>query len=191
MRYLPGGTSCGAPVVTRVSRLLGKGSFASAFALVQDLPDAGPDGRPGEAPVVAVLKCFRPPDPTLAMLFGPSFAREVEAQPAREKRVGEVLRGGPAHPGRRHVAQLLSAAPGLDGVDLAGPALVHEFAGLVLENAQGLRFVDCLHVVCQLLHAAAYLRIVGVVHADISPGNVCRDASGCARLIDWGSSVVF
>jgi len=45
--------------------------------------------------------------------------------------------------------------------------------------------------VAGLCKALAFLRVMDVVHGDISPGNVCIDASGHARIIDFGNAVLF
>lgn len=178
MRYAADG---GAPVEARVLRLLGRGSYASAWELET------------QGGARAVLKRFQPPDGATAALFGRHAAEEMRQQWARERRVGEELRLGPmAHPGYAHVAQLLSAAPVLDpspGGDSA--MLVHEHAGRALASAAPLLdFASRLAVAGQLLRAAALLRLHGVVHADINAENACVDAAGRARLIDFGNAVL-
>lgn len=168
-----------------VGRMLGKGSYATAWEL------SSGDGS------VAVLKCFHPPEPLLACLFGEAFRREVEEQFVRERRVGERLHMGPNHPGRSHITHMLSSI-----VTIAGPIatlspqpqmLVHEYAGDVLEGqvASNLSLEERLRLVDNLLLAVSYLRLLGVVHADISAGNCCLDASGHVRLMDFGSAVLF
>lgn len=189
VRYqLDGGAAQGGGLVeASVGRLLGRGSFASAWELL-------PRDSFGQR---AVLKCFPRPDPAVAAIWGHRAAREAEEQFARERRAGEALRAGPrGHQGQRHVARLLSAAPELVDAPAAGegPAhmLVHEYAGQALESPTalapfGLRARAA--AVGQLLHAVALLRLHGIIHADISPGNCGIDATGQARLFDFGNAV--
>lgn len=189
--------STGDVVEAVVGSLLGKGTYATAWAL---LPPRGGEGAATAGPPLAVMKVFRRPDAALAALFGHACAEEAAAQWARERRAGEALRLGPAlHAGFAHVAQLLSSDAQLvlagGGSAACAPPrlLVHEFAGQSLarrETLTRLGFAARLSVAVQLAQAASLLRLHDIVHADINAENCCLDVDGRLRLIDFGNAVV-
>lgn len=190
----------GASVVEAcVDRLLGRGSYASAWQL-----------QPSDGARPAVLKCFEAPDPAAILIYGRGMAEEAAEQLAREKRAGEVLLvGAKSHTGQQHIARLLSTDPIL-AVDPGGEQfehrraasaatksptamLVFEHAGQALERPAALAAIG-FHARCevirQLLRAVALLRIHGIVHMDINAENCGVDELGQARLFDFGNAFV-
>jgi len=172
-------------VQARISALLGQGSFASAWQLTSLSHECGPS--------TAVLKVFVAPSSMLACLYGHEFVQEMAEQMSRERKVGERLATGPRHAGQAHIARLLSSLPVTPQEEGLPGMLVHEDAGTPLEGQVGadLSYSQRLAVVDGLCKGLAYLRLMDVVHGDISPGNVCIDSAGNARIIDFGNAVLF
>ncbi|CAK0789802.1 unnamed protein product [Prorocentrum cordatum] len=178
------------PSSWRVVRELGRGSYATAWELQSTCHG---ENR-------AVLKIFDQ-DPMVRCLFGSRCFDEVEAQFSRESRALLRLHQGPVHEGRHHVIQLLSAAPSVDDSWASSKALVRgrllralvqEYAGATMDSfpAAEFRVAQCVAMADQMRKAVAYLRPLGIVHADISLANCALDGSGRARLIDFGNSLV-
>merc|ERR1712048_537660 len=71
--------------------------------------------------------------------------------------------------------------------------IVLEHAGETLPDpvTSNLSFDERVDVVRHILDATAYLRLLGIVHADISVENCCIDKFGRAPLIDFGNAVLF
>jgi CheY-like chemotaxis protein len=72
-----------------------------------------------------------------------------------------------------------------------GPFLVMEFVNgrdLVSEVAQGgpLSVADALDRILQAARGLAYAHSQGIVHRDIKPGNILRDAEGVVKVADLG-----
>lgn len=178
LRYQPLGGGTDVPLM--LGRPLGQGSYAEVWELLES----------NGVPAGAVLKCFRPAEAVLACLFGEEYRKEVAGQYERERQAGIRLHMGPAHPGRDHVAQVLSCE--VEGDVPAQPMLVIEHAGQSLEGsaADGLSLPERLQVVEELLKAVTYLGLLGIVHCDVSQGNCCIAPNGSAKLVDFGSAAL-
>lgn len=107
-------------------------------------------------------------------------AAQSETQLARFLREGEVS-AALDHPG---IVRIYSS-----GAVGQRPYLVYELvegARELSEVLPSLSLVDRVELVTQVARALGYAHARGVVHRDVKPANVLVDASGRARLVDFG-----
>jgi hypothetical protein len=167
---MTGGPEAGLPVVPgfELRRLLGRGAYAEVW-LATDLGTADPvalklrGGRSGETP-----------------------AATGEATAALAREVGLLQRVD--HPNVVRLHRVVATSGG-------GLAMVLEFApggslaGLVAERV-GLDPPEVTTLLVPLGRALAYLHGRGLVHGDVSPGNVLFAADGRPMLSDLGAARV-
>ncbi|CAE7354059.1 unnamed protein product [Symbiodinium natans] len=195
------GTGRGRPAPWQRRFRIGVGVAAHASAEVwgSGCVEALPKGRRSCCCLlrpISLRTCGQPSDVSRKLVLARDGSGQHQQQWDKERAVGARLSDGPQHEGLGHVVTLLSSEPRFVEEDAEANSelmLVLEHAGQPLDSSPRLETLDVpsrCDVVDQLLSAVKLLRLNGIIHADISAGNCCLDDAGCARLVDFGNSLL-